>query len=204
MTVFEAIRDDKSGDYYTRVVEGVRGVPTLAFADGADVRLNFAGVGLYSELTKATQAIAEPAAYSGGKDRFKCQGITFDLDGTTYDITALELVTGMSVDEDRNLTVTSAVDEVALHLANGAKPGGSCTFKARSAEITSLLPKATAPAGGVVPKGTLTITLTHGGDTITIVGEGCAVGAYSKNLAGRNYTCDCPLTFLDGLSITFT
>ncbi|QDG49299.1 hypothetical protein FIV42_00680 [Persicimonas caeni] len=204
MTVYEAIRDDESGDYFIRLVKGVRGTPTITFEDGQDVRVQFSGTGLYSELSAATTAINNPTGYSGGKDRFKVQGIVFDLDGTQYDITALEIVTGMEVDEDRNLTADNAVDEVGLYLPNGNKPGGSTTFKARSQEMTNILPKVQVPADNVVPKGTLTITLSHGSDTIEIVGSGCALGAYAKNLAGSNYTFDVPLTFLDGLSITFT
>lgn len=204
MSVFEGIRDDATGDWFTRLVLGVRGKPKWMFEDGKDARVEFDGEGIYSELSTTTTAITNPTDYSGGKDRFKVQGIVFDLDGTQYDITKLDLTTGMDFQEDRNLTANHAVDEVGLYLPNGNKPGGSVTFKSRSAELTDLLPKSNVPADGIVPTGTLTITLTHGGDTVTITGSGCALGAYSKSLQGGNYDCDVPLTFLDGLSVVFT
>lgn len=206
MTVFEGIRDAVSGDYYTRLVKGVRGTPKYLFEDGQDARCEFTGVGLYSELSTVATAITAPSSYSGGKNRMKVQGVTFNYAGTEYDITKLEITPGTSIDEDRNATADYGVDEVGLYLAKGDKPGGSVTFKARSAVITDILPKIMPDAGSFtrVPTATLTVTLTDGTDTITITGHGCAFGAYAKNLAGHNYTFDVPLTFLDGLTVTFT
>jgi len=208
MTVYEGIRDDVSGDYFTRVVTGVRGVPTFVFEDGQDARVNYEGVGLYSEMTTSTTAISAPSSYSGGKNRLKCQGMTLTYDGTQYPITSAEVVTGLEVDEDRELGTDHAVDEVGLYLPNEAKPGGSVTFKARSNVITTILGANVQPDNGsftVVPTADLVITLTDGTtDTIEITMTDCAFGAHSKNLAGGNYLFDVPFTALGGLSISFT
>lgn len=202
-TVYEAIRDDVTGDYHVRVVTGVRGVPTFKFEDGGDARVSFEGVGKYSELSEAaTETIANPTQYSGGKNRLKIQGMGYSLGGSQFGITALELTTGMSVDEDKDLTASEAVDKVGLHLANGDKPGGSNTFK--SEEFANVLPLCKPTANGVAPTGELSVTLTDGTDTIQFIGAGAVVGAYSKSLAGGNYNYETPMTCLDGLSLIFT
>ncbi|MFW5968553.1 MAG: hypothetical protein ACOCV2_13600 [Persicimonas sp.] len=203
MTVYEAIRDDVSGDWYVRVVTGVRGTWTLTFEDGSDVMLSFEGRGLFSELDETTTSITAPSKgdYSGGKDRIKVQGITFKLDGSDHSITNLEIETGMSVFSNRDLTGDHSTDQVKLHLAQGDRPGGSGTWA--SGEWSDVHTKARPDDDGNPPKGTLEVEVGDADDTVTIKGDGCVVGAYSKSLEGGNYEFETPLTFLDGLSMTF-
>jgi len=204
MTVYEGIRDDESGDYFTRVVTGCRVVPTWKFEDGADAKVEFAGVGRYSTLSTATTAISNPSEYSGGKTRMKVQGMVFTYDGVEYPIVSAEVVSGMTIDEDHVVSAENSMDSAGLYLANGDKPGGSLTFKARSSVLTDILPLTGVPSGCSVPTAEVTITLSCGGDTITITGNDCAFGAHSKNLENSNYTFDVPLTFLGGLSVEYT
>jgi len=202
MSVYEAIRDDVSGEYYTRLVTGVRGVPTITLEDGQDIRISFEGEGLYSELSETTTAITNPTEYSGGKDRLKCQGLTFTYGGDPYGITALELTTGMETAQTSTLTADNSVDAIGLMLSAGSKPGGSVSWA--SGEWANIFPHIKPPANDPVPTGELIATITDGTDTVKFTGTDTAVGAYAKNLQGGNYTYDTPLTCLGGLGILFT
>lgn len=207
-TVFEAIRDDTDGDYYTRLVEGVRWGLSFTFEDEGSVVVEADGVGLYSERAVSTSSISDPADgdVSGGKDRLKVQGMTFKFDGTEYDVTSAEMSTELSVQEHAILNQDSRVDEVKLSLGDEDRPGGSVTFKGRSDELTDIVRDQIQPdAGGFdkVPTGDLEIEVGDGTDTVTFVGKDCVLGAYSKSLEGNNYNFDVPVTFLGGLEITF-
>lgn len=208
MALFEAIRDDEDGKYYTRTITGIRGVPTFVFEDGQDARVNFAGVGQYAafNFTQAGATITSPAAskYSGGKARMKVQGMTFKYNNVAYPITACEITTGMSIDEGHSLSATYAVDSVGLYLANGDKPGGSVTFQGSTSVLRNIIKETQIPNGCKVDSATLEITLSCGGDTITITGTDCVLGAHSRNLANGNYNFDVPLTFLGGLKVVYT
>ena len=201
MTVYEATRDDVSGDYYVRAITGVRGTWKVMFTDGKDVRLSFEGVGQYAEKSTVLETISAPTEYSGGKNRLKCQSIAYTYAGDAFGITEIELGTGMTIDEDHDLSATASVDQVGLYLAEASKPGGSTTFK--SGEWTRLWPLV-KPAPGPQDSGEVKITVTDGTDTVELVGIDTVIGAYSKTLAGGNYEHTTPLTCLGGLTVTFT
>jgi hypothetical protein len=162
MTVYEEVYHT-NGQMRRGKASGVRGNLVLDLQMDTYAKMTFTGVGLFAELASLASGTA-PAltAYDGGKDPMLVRGITFDLDGSSYCVTGMDLNTNWSVEENRCGTGTSSLDSVHLVRGAGSRMGG--TLSAQDAAALDAI----IAAIGADSELDLSVTLTDGTDTIEI------------------------------------
>jgi len=191
-----------AGEVRTYKAVGCRFNASLAAEADAHVRLSFVGMGKYADTDETPiTAPSSPAAYTGSKAPLLTQGMTFDLNGTSFATLNYSVSTNWSLEEDRTITGSTSLDAIDLIRPDGQPVGSSVDFR-DSASLDYILGE--WKADSVLD---LTVTFGDGTDTVTITGA-VQCQQYSK-ARGNIYSYTVPLAHVatsgdDDLVIVFS
>jgi len=191
------------GNVRTYVATGVRWNMTLTASEASHVRLSFVGIGKYADTDEApVSAPTNPSAYTSDKAPITTQGMTLALEAENFRAINFEVSTNWSLEEDRDSTGSTSLDEVDLIRGEDSPPIASVDFK-DSGDLDYVLGEWKADSAQ-----TLAAAFTDGTDTITVGGE-CQIQDYSK-ARGNIFSYSVPLGMFassagdDDLTLTFT
>lgn len=157
---------------------GFRGNAQIILQLQQRARVRFEGRATYTKKSnKAAHGLTLPTEYSGEKCPLVVTGITFEIDGTEFQLVNAELSTNWEVVEDRTATASTSIDDIHLRRPKGQYMVLSVDFL-RTEDLEVVLAKYSDTACD--SSLTVNAVLGDGTDTVTITAPRGFFGDYTR------------------------